>query len=297
MIDPKKIRSSNRVWWLIFVIAFIFLCGLYIPTLMAAQPTNQDNQNKKKIASFLLRDGCESVLIGSSMLERVKEGYFDDSKFCNLSIPGGSSIDGASILENLGTGKTPKLILIEINAIRPLNKEYAEMASTRPILLRTLKLKNALKAIDPNFSIDQKETPPILSSSDKRKLLEKGPSNSTGLRDNQEKNRDASLAKDVDFEPKYLTAAIEGYRPLIIFSQAMERAGAKVFFIYLPKPSKGAVNPLSIIDSEYPGHTLRFELPYRELRWEDDTHLDDRSALIYAVELQKALKITPPLKK
>ena len=280
---PNNMVENSKRWWKIFLVSIFVLFLFYVPYVLADMPATQDAGNKQIIAKYILNGGCENVLVGSSMLYTVKENYFKKMKFCNLSIPGGSASDGMGILENLEA--TPKLIVFEINASRLQRKDYVEMAKGWPTKLRDFKLKNEMLKLDPKFSITETESKPIREEErnpdsmlvsppkDKDRFKNNVPPQKIYLKDLSE--------HDVD---------IQYFKSYINFARIMESRGAHVVFVRMPVALKNKGNALPVIDELFPGHALTVDLDYEQLRWTDDTHLDERSALIYARRLEQEIE-------
>ena len=81
----------------------------------------------------------------------------------------------------------------------------------------------------------------------------------------------------------------------------LQQRGAEVVLFELPyaapiAASKYVRDARTVIQDAFgTGEDLKLNLkyPYQELRWDDGAHLDERSAVVIAQELERALSIVP----
>jgi hypothetical protein len=227
------------------------------------------------------------VLVGSSLSFRLKEEYFSTAQIRNLALAGGSPVTGLEIVAN--QPRLPRLILVETNILsRPadpaLVESYARGGNPEPMFFRPIRATVAayenwrhapLTHVDVSAALDR--------------LLEAPPSNF----DNQIYLDRAVQQWNVDDPTKVLPVNLARLQQLI---EAVERRGTKVLLYELPfagplEGSQAARISHELVHDAFPdpGRWIRIEFARDELRWADGAHLDERSAVILARSIDRAL--------
>jgi hypothetical protein len=227
------------------------------------------------------------VLVGSSLTFRLKEEYFTTPRLRNLGLAGGSPVSGLEIVAN--QPRLPKVILVETNVLSRstdavLVAKYSKTDSARPLFFRPIRTAVAAYENRLHAPLNHAQV-----SSALHQLLNQPPSDFD--------NRiyvDRALEQWNADDP---TAAVQ--MNVMRFAQlipAIERRGARVLFFELPcsaqlEGSRFAKITREIVHAAFPdpGQWLHIDYARRELRWADGVHLDERSAVIVAQSIDKAL--------
>ena len=282
LVEVGETASSGK-WFLIFFVSFVILCGLYIPSLYAAGLNEQQTANKISVAEYILSGGCDNVLIGSSLLHTVRPEYFRTLHVCNLALPGSSAATGMKILESLE--RTPKIIIVEINAFRPVSKELVDLAEVWPTTLRNFKLRAELNKLNPALTSKAERE----RQKQRYVELQRGADDLVAGAPSDEKNLLMKQGKDQEVlsAPAEVVDLLSEHAQ---FSRVMEKRGASVFFVCLPLAiSSAGACYLPALEKIIPGHSIRLSLDYGDMRWIDSHHFDYRSAAIYARKLEEYL--------
>lgn len=235
---------------------------------------------------FMREPMPETVLVGSSMTFRLKEEYFAAPKLRNLALAGGSPVTGLQVVAN--QPQLPRVILVEANVLsRPLDGALAERYSRRsaePLFFRPVRAAVAAYENRLHAPLTHEQ-----AAGDLRRLLAQRPSDF----DNR-----VYVARALDeFTAEDPTeAARSNARHLERLIPVLEQRGARVLLFELPYEDKiegarAAVITREIIHGAFPDpeRWLRIDANRSELRWADGVHLDERSAVIVAQSMERAL--------
>ncbi|WP_036053349.1 hypothetical protein [Bradyrhizobium sp. URHD0069] len=224
------------------------------------------------------------VLVGSSITTRLKEEYFDAPNLKTLGLAGGSSITGLKVL--IGRERLPKIVLIEMNMLErgedpALVQRFTANTSTLPYPIRAAVA----------FYERWLHAPPDRHQADSMvaALLQARPSDFDNRVYLDRAMREWSVpASTADMTRNAAT--------LVRLVKQIEARGSLVYFYSLPyaealQGSDYARATANIAHATFTNELqwLRLELPIHELRWADGVHLDERSAIVVAKELQKQL--------
>lgn len=226
------------------------------------------------------------VLVGSSLTFRLKEEYFSATRLRNLALAGGSPVTGLEIVAN--QPRLPKLILVEANVLnRQTDAELVERYSrgeTEPLFFRPVRAAVAAYEQQRHAPLTHEAVAPGL-----RKLIAQPPSDF----DNKvylDRARQQFDTEDPTVVARSNAARIE---PLI---RTMEQRGARVVLFEVPysepiEQSRFAVATREIIHAAFPDSArwLSVDVNRAELRWMDGVHLDERSAVMVAQALERAM--------
>jgi hypothetical protein len=231
------------------------------------------------------------VLVGSSLAFRLKEEYFATPRLRNLALAGGSPVTGLEVVAD--QPRLPKVILVETNVLsRPtdaaLVTKYSRADDARPLFFRPIRTAVAAYENRLHAPLNHAQVSGAL-----HQLLERPPSDFD--------NRiyvDRALEQWNAEDP---TAAVQmNVSRIEQLIAEVERKGSHVLLFELPcsaqlEESRSAKITREIVHTAfpYPGQWLRIEYAREELRWADGVHLDERSAVIVAQSIDKALSSPP----
>lgn len=227
------------------------------------------------------------VLVGSSATWRLKEEYFSMPRVRNLALAGGSPVTGLEVVAK--QPRLPKIVLIETNVLsrvvdaalveRFAGPERFETPFIRPV-------RTAIAAYEtwshapPDAArvraalVDLMQQPP--SSFDNRVYVERAVSEMNA--------GDATV-------PTRANVTLIGR-----LIETIERRGGRALLIDVPlapeiEGTSFVRTTRAIVQEAFPDPTrwLQIDAPRAELRWADGVHLDERSALVVARTIEKAL--------
>lgn len=230
------------------------------------------------LSRYALEPVPEVALVGSSMLFRVYEGYFRNP-LRNVAIGGGSPVTGLAIIASYP--RLPRIIVVEANILsRPLdaalvanfgNNDAAPFAWFKPYRVAISWAYYWLKYRSENDNV---------------------------ARLPQQKPADYDIKASLDqTEAEYASASFaapmaENAAALQRLVAQIERRGSRVYFLELPYPgnlgqSNYAVTARSLAHKAFPDRNQWPAIDYHlsELRWVDASHMDERSAIIVAREI------------
>ena len=288
-------RPMSAVRWLV-------KCGLSaVVLLLACGLATAWFGNGLQLPSTTTRDGTlitlnryakepipDVVLVGSSLTFRLKEEYFATPMVRNLALAGGSPVTGLEIVAN--QPRLPGIILVEANILsRPADTALVERYSTRsnnaePLFFRPI--RTAIAAYENWHHAPLSHAQASLAL---RQLLERPPSNF----DNRV-YADRAL-QQLNAEDPTIAAKLNARR-IAQLVLALEQRGARVLLFELPyseqiEGSRSAEVTREIVRAAIPDQNgwLHIDSTRSELRWADGVHLDERSAVIVAQSIDRAL--------
>jgi hypothetical protein len=227
------------------------------------------------------------VLVGSSLSFRLKEEYFATRRLRNLVVVGGSPLTGLEIVAN--QPRLPRIILVEANVLsRPpdttLVERYSRRADGDPLLFRPIRTAIAAYENWLHAPLTHEQAAAALSQ-----LLAQPPSTF----DNRIYLESALQQQNADDPTLAVRSNISRIKQLI---PAIEQRGARVLLFEVPyseqiEGSRSATITREIAHAEFPDSNgwLQIDPARSELRWADGVHLDERSALIVAQSMDRAL--------
>jgi len=229
----------------------------------------------------------EIVIVGSSLSFRLKENYFARARMRNLALAGGSPLTGLEIVMN--QPRLPRLVLVEANVLSrstdtALVEKYSRSGNTDPMFFRPI--RTAVAAYENWLHAPLSHTQVSLALS---RLLKQPPSDFD--------NRiyaDRALQQSNAEDPT--VAVRENVTRIEQLIAAIERRGARVLLYELPyseqlERSRSAKITREIVHAKFsdPDRWLRIDFTRSDLRWADGVHLDERSAVIIAQSIDRAL--------
>ncbi|GLR87265.1 hypothetical protein [Bradyrhizobium iriomotense] len=287
-------QQTSPLPWLIrcaaTAAALLLACGLATAWIGAAlqQPavTTRDG-SLITLNRYVSEPVPDVVLVGSSVTWRLKEEYFSRPHLRNLALAGGSPVTGLAIIAK--QPRLPKIVLIETNVLsravdEPLVERFSGGERTGAVFLRPV--RTAIAALE-----TWSHTPPDAAKAraEREDLLRQPPS----AFDNHiylERAVGEMNAEEPSAQARANTTLI---KQLI---GEIERRGGRAYLIAVPfspeiEKTSSVTATRTIAQEAFPDHTawLTFDEPLPELRWADGVHLDERSALIVARAIEKAL--------
>jgi hypothetical protein len=228
----------------------------------------------------------EIVLVGSSFTARLKEEYFDATNLKVLGLAGGSSITALKVL--MGRERLPKIVLIEMNVLERSEDPALVQRFTGSANASTLPhpIRSALAFYERwlHAPPDRRQAGAMVAA-----MLQARPSDFDNRVYVDRTMREWSTPPSAAEITKN-TAVLER------LVKQIEARGGLVYFYSLPyaEALQGSVYARATANTAHATFTndlqwLRLELPMHELRWADGVHLDERSSIIVAKELQKQL--------
>jgi hypothetical protein len=270
--------------------ALLLACGLATARFGAAlqQPAVTTRDGSLIALNRYVREPTpDIVLVGSSVASRLKEEYFSPPRVRNLALAGGSPLTGLEIVAN--RPNPPNIVLIEANFLvrepdGALIAKFSGEARTQALLLRPVRTAVAGYETWKHGAPD-----PTRAQAERDRLLRQPPStfdNKVYL--------DRTLEQMSEGDPTVPARAnMARLRQLI---DALQRRGAHAFLIHIPFASEVEGSRMvrmteEIVNEAFPdrGLWLPIDPPRSELRWDDGVHLDERSALIVARAIERAL--------
>jgi hypothetical protein len=287
-------NATRSVWFCKFGTAFavtLTICCI-VPRIFDNIPTfpliNSERGHVRILNHYFQSPTPTVALAGSSLTERLKENYFERRDIRNVGLGGGSPLTGLTVLAET-TRKRPPIIAIETNIMlrgvdRELVREFhdvdqpiAAFAPLRSLLaFYQMRLDGPAPAFDPKRCEDVFRTPPspsLITIDDTASV--------TAVFDNPA--LDDQVQSDVA-TLKALVARLEGQ-------------GIRVYLYQLP--TLAALEPtryvrttrLALADAFDGARWLHLDYPATEMRWDDSIHFNDRSAIILACALERALNL------
>jgi hypothetical protein len=226
------------------------------------------------------------VLTGSSLTFRLKEEYFATPKVRNLALAGGSPVTGLEVVAN--QPRLPEIILVEANVLsRSIDAAVVERYSrdsSEPLFFRPVRAAVA--------AYEQRLHAPLtyqMVAPDLRRLVE-GPPSEFDNRVYLDRAVQLFNAEDPS------DAAQDNSKRIGELIRVLEQRGARVFLFELPyaepiEASRANVITREIIHAAFPDSQrwLSFDVNRQGLRWADGVHLDERSAVIVTMALERAV--------
>lgn len=294
LIPMSKDPSDRLFLALIAGVTFALACmwNVALPFAPRTYPAlNQAEENRARIVDYALSPPPDVVFSGSSLTYRLLPPYFTSLDVRNVSLAGGSPVTGAEIASR----RPPRVMVVEINILDRAPREDI--------------VAQAERALRPPMGIPAlaETTTPVRAAVATAFRLDAYQSAWTAA---IRKRVDAVLAQPALAYTPAPTEAVEAWksRPLIAQTAAsastlkrilddIEAAGGKGFYLQMPIDAGMAATvyassgrkALEAIDPKFEERLVTIEWS-KDLRWSDGTHLDDRSAIIVAHQLERFIQ-------
>jgi hypothetical protein len=278
--------EMRRPLRLVLISAILLICGVIAPVLLnysVLYARIYDDRKLPALSRYALERTPEVALVGSSMTFRLYEGYFK-TPLRNISISGGSPLTGLAIIASYSS--LPKVVLVETNNMsRTLDAKMVETFGKndaapfqwfRPY-------RAAISYV--YFWIKYKSEADNIAY-----FLKQGPADY----DISASIRQADAEYSSTETDKVMVENTEAMKRLVT---NLESRRCQVYFYELPQPadlgnSHYAQTARSLTRSGFPNPKQWPSIDYHrpELRWLDASHMDERSAIIVAREIDAILK-------
>ncbi len=296
MIMRKQERSMDRItkgWIIRFAATLVLLWSACwaAPRLIANVPQfpvrTTGEEQVVALERYFKLPPQDIVIVGSSLAYHMKDQFFTDGDVRNMAIPGDSPMTGLAIILAAPAAK-PRVVAVETNILdRTLNTRLVEMFGTAQLRQPPLPPLRTLAALyqgarDDTLTYSKERIQSILAASP-------APDRSARLVatiwDDWNRPLDRNILRQHAEQLKALAAKLEAQ-------------GVRVFFFEMPYPSRlngsvFATTTREVLAEVIPPDDKRrlvFDYPLAEMRSEaDGVHLDDRSSVIFAAALSRAI--------
>ncbi len=287
----------QSVWFTRFGAAFFIGLAVCwgIPRFLTDIPdfplVNSERHQFRIVNHYFQSPAPAIALAGSSLTERLKEHYFARRDIRNIGIGGGSALTALTLLADTAW-KRPAVIAVETNimsrgvdqelvrAFKKVDHPIATFVSPRTLLaLYQRKLDGIPPAFDPARCENILRAPPAKS------LI---------------KVDDTAAARSEHDNPTVEALIRNDVATLKLLVEELESKGVKIFLYDLPtmpamEPTRYVQMTRSALSEAFsPDRWLELKYPVSDIRWDDAIHFDDRSAIILACALERALNKVAP---
>jgi hypothetical protein len=284
---------ASRNWLIRFGVTFALLwSGCWAaPRLLANipqfKPVTTGQAQEEIFNRYFRYPRTDVVIAGSSLAYHLSEPFFERGNVRNVSLPGGSPLTALAIIEAAPSAK-PRVIAVESNILdRSIDKELFEKFKdahnpVQPLpLMRTLAaLYEGARAGDLPFTSERIRS--ILA-------LPPGPDRSNTLVATIWDDWNKAQPRQAMLDHAYLLKSL---------TEKLEAQGVRVYFFNMPYPSRLNGSRFATVTREVfdqvfkpdDKHRLTPDYPLGDMRSEaDGVHLDDRSSVVFAQALDKAI--------
>lgn len=285
-------NKTTQVWLIKFAVTFALLwsCCWAAPLLLHNVPQFPPRTTSEMQADALQRYFAlppqDIVVVGSSLAWHLKDWYFPHGDVRNASIPGGSPLTGLAIIAAAPSAR-PRAIAVETNILsRPVDQDLLAQFGTAQRHQAALPPLRTLAAL---YQGSRDDT--LTYSADRiRSILASPP--------RPDRSAEAvTAASDEWSKPLDHDALVRNLYAMKLLAAKLEAQGVRIFFFEMPYPSRldrsvYATTTRAVFTEIFAGDRRRLTLSYpvEELRSEaDGVHLDDRSSVIFAGALDKAI--------
>jgi hypothetical protein len=275
--------TEAKSWLLTFALAgavLLFGCAIgprIFRNLPQFPPITTGGQREEVLNRYFQSPVRDVVIVGSSLSYRLKEEFFDGRDIRNLALPGESPSTGMALLLDYPRPVRPTVIAIETN------DEFGQ-SSRHEDFLRPFRTLAA-------YYQYRKDSKIAVEAAARQSIMERPPAPRRG--------ENAEIYLDMN-RRDYDKAIINGVNELKGFVDRAERQGIRVLLFDLPYLPAIETTEFAEKTRLYLHKTfgtddprwLKLNLPLSDLRWDGDgQHLDDRSAVIAALALERAISM------
>jgi hypothetical protein len=285
------VKADSATWLVKFgmTCAVLLTCCLAAPrvftNLPQFPPWTTDQQQVVVFDRYFRLPILDVALVGSSLSYRLKEEFFEHGNVRNAAISGGSSLTGLAII-GAAPAVRPRVIAVEVNILNrgiddSLYQKFKNGKRSDNFLrpLRTLAAYYQA-TLDDSLTVSETERQSMLArpaASEVSQYIGTTPA---------EWNK-----------PSYDEAFLKDAKTLSTLVKKLEDQGVAIYFFATPyspilSQSLYATTARKVFDQVFGPNNIRWlklEYPADEMRWSDEAHLDERSALIFALALDKAI--------
>lgn len=284
------------------VVAMCWIAPSFLKNIPDFPSTTTDEIQSKIVDRYLSSAVAPIALAGSSFTVRLREELFHKLYVRNLALPGGSPLTGAAIVE-LAPAVRPRFIAIETNTLsRGIDQTMLErirrgnaQPARVPRHFRPLRTSAALyqRKLDDRQRFDRNDTSALLRQTAlEEAILRKPPA--------PEYNQRVLATILAEWnKPDHDQIIRRNAEVLKHIVEILETQGISVFFYELPLGPDFArsryMKTGRLVLAEAFGYDysrwLSLDYPSNEIRWTDGAHLDERSAVIMARSLERAIEL------
>jgi hypothetical protein len=271
VLQPRGTRAAPRVF----------------TNLPQFPPTTTDQQQVIVFDRYFQLPVLDVALVGSSLSYRLKEEFFERGNVRNAAIPGGSPLTGLAII-GAAPALRPRVIAVKTNILTRgiddnLYQKFknAKRSDDRLRPLRTLAA----------YYQSARDDVLTFTETKRRSILERPAATS-------DMERGIATALVEWNNPYYDETYLKDAKTLNSLVEKLEDQGVTIFFFEMPytpalyqtRYTTMARKALEQVFGLNNNRWLNLEYPTDEMRWTGDgAHLDERSALIFASALDRAI--------
>jgi hypothetical protein len=256
-----------------------------LPTGMQAPATTARDGTLVALNRYLSEPVPAVVLLGSSLMARIREDYFDGLNVRNLAIGGGSALTGFRFLL-LNREKLPQTILVETNLLsKGADEKIIENYSSNKhdTFFRPVRMAVAVYENWQHAPRNRHES--VVAAN--RLLTEAA----------REYNNQMYLDRAAKGFDQDLTAALQSnVDELARLASVARSQGVRVLLVELPYADQLEHTQLASDTRRFASGRfgnlqdwLHLKLAKSELRWPDGMHMDERSAILAAKAIEHAV--------
>jgi hypothetical protein len=287
-------RISSTTGWFLRAAAtasvILMACWVaprWLKSIPEFPPVTTDEQRFGLLKRFVQEPIPDTVLLGSSLTFLLKENYFEPGTVRNLGLAGHSSLTGLAVLA-AEQDLQPHVVAVETNILfRPIDQSLVDLSGRLREEQRWLPPIRTLAAYYQDLSETKKQ---VMNLEQTRAALAAPP----GSPDGNQRIAQTLMEWDTTALDNAVAAQLPVMKALVT---QLEARGATVLFFELP------LAPV-VARFHYPemarkafrdsfGHDdarwLALDYPADQIRWGDGIHLDERSALLLSISLEKAI--------
>jgi hypothetical protein len=286
-------ERQSTISWLVkcglSAAALMIACGVataWVGSRLQLPATTTRDGTLITLNRYVQEDVPDVVLVGSSMTFRLNEEYFATPRLRNLALAGGSPITGLEVV--LAQPRLPKIVLVETNVMsRPPDDaviaRYNRGQNVEPRFLRPIRMAMAAYENLVHAPLTHAQIMVAMEG-----LLKQPP------REFDNRIYLSRAVRESDEDPTI--AAWENVERLAKLMQKAQQLGVRIMLFQLPLPKEIEATRMveitrRIVHGRFADPTLwlGIDVDANELRWLDGAHLDERSAMLVARSMDKAL--------
>ena len=282
------------------VVGMCWITPQFLKDIPAFPATTTDEVQSNIVDRYLNSPVAPVALTGSSFTVRLREEFFHKLYVRNLALPGGSPLTGAAMIEAVAAAR-PRFVAIETNTLsRGIDQAMLERVRISkahparvPTNFRPLRTLAALyqRKLDDMQRFDRTDKSALLRETAlEEAILRKPPApeyNALAL---------ATILAEWN-NPDHDQVIRRNAAELKHIVEILEMQSISVFFYELPlgpdfARSRYMTTGRSAMTEAFGydhSRWLSLDYPSNEIRWTDGAHLDERSAIIMARSLERAI--------
>lgn len=292
---PMRRSGFDRAFLALTAVVAIVLAAIWngvLPFVPKSFPTlNQAEDNRAKLVNYALSPQPEVVMSGSSMTYRLLPPYFTSLLVNNMSLAGGSPVTGAAVAAT----RPPKVMVVEINILdRPPREDL---------------IAEGERVLRPPFGLPVlgETTTPVRAGVAWAYRLDAAQATQTAL---YRKRSDTILTQPPAAGVAASAEVLNVWKARTVIPETaksaatlkrlldeVEAGGGHGFYLQMPVDpnmadtayAKSGRAALEAADPKFGQRFMSIQWS-PELRWLDGVHLDERSAVIAARQVEQVIK-------